>query len=114
MFGLRIFKYLLKIPTLILCVAFVVLNRQDTTLYYSPISDPLVLPLWLLGIVLFGVGFIVGAMLLWLNHWPTYREVRKLRKELKQTRGEVEELSDHLHREDDVMDDVLMIEKEQR
>lgn len=83
MFGLKIFKYLLKIPALIFIVAFVVLNRQETTLFFSPLASPITLPLWLLGIVLFAIGFIVGATLLWLNHWPVRSELRQTKKDLK-------------------------------
>lgn len=99
MFGLKIFKYILKIPTLILVVAFVVLNRQEATLYISPISDPLVLPLWIMGLVLFGLGFIVGAMLLWLNSFPVGKELRAVKKQLKEVIQEKEELSDSIHDE---------------
>ena len=94
MFGLKIFKYLLKIPTIILCVAFVVLNMQDTTLYYSPITSPITLPLWLLGLTLFIFGFVVGSLLVWLNEHPNRKELRQLRKELKSTQKEREELED--------------------
>ena len=93
MFGARVFKYLLKIPALIFIVAFVVLNRQETTLYISPLSDPLTLPLWFLGIILFAVGFLVGALLLWLNNWPARKELKSIRKELKQTQEKYEELA---------------------
>ncbi len=92
MFGAKVFKYLLKIPALIFIVAFVVLNRQETELYISPLSDPLTLPLWLLGIILFALGFLVGALLLWLNHWPERKQNRTLKKDLKQTQDKYEEL----------------------
>lgn len=82
MFGARVFKYLLKIPTVIFCVAFVVLNLQETTLYYSPLAMPVVLPLWLLGLTLFALGFIIGGLLVWLNHWPLKKELKQTRKDL--------------------------------
>jgi len=93
MFGAKVFKYLLKIPTLIFIVAFVVLNRQETSLYISPLADPLVLPLWVMGLVLFAVGFIVGALLLWLNSWPIRKELRQVKKDLKNTQEKYEELA---------------------
>ena len=94
MFGLKIFKYLLKIPTIILCVAFVVLNMQDTTLYYSPIATPITLPLWLLGLTLFALGFTVGSLLVWLNDLPKRKELRQIRKDLISAKKEREELED--------------------
>lgn len=99
MFGLKIFQYLLKIPTLIAIIAFVALNRQETTFYFSPLSDPLVLPLWILGLVLFGSGFIVGALLLWLNSWPVYRERGKLKKQIRKLEEDNSDL--HTQMQDD-------------
>lgn len=96
MFGVKVFKYLLKIPTLIFCVAFVVLNMQDTTLYYSPLATPITLPLWLLGLTLFAIGFTVGALLVWLNDLPKKKELRQLRRELKKTEGERDQLEDDI------------------
>lgn len=97
MFGLKIFKYLLKVPTLIFVVAFVVLNRQETTLYFSPISDPITLPLWIMGLILFGVGFTTGALLLWLNSFPTRKELRTTQKKLKTTEQDLENLKNDFH-----------------
>jgi uncharacterized membrane protein YciS (DUF1049 family) len=93
MFGVKVFKYLLKIPALIFLVAFVVLNRQETTLYISPMTDPLVLPLWIMGLILFIIGFTVGALLLWLNSWPIRKDLRQTKKDLKVTQDKYEELA---------------------
>lgn len=93
MFGIKIFKYLLKIPSVIFIIAFVVLNRQEATLYYSPLAEPLTLPLWIMGLFLFSAGFIVGALLLWLNSWPVRKELRQTKKDLKTTQEKYEELA---------------------
>lgn len=94
MLGARLFKYILKILTLVFCVAFVVLNMQEATLYYSPIANPIVLPLWLLGIVLFSVGFVVGGLLIWLSYSPVRYELRQTRKNLKAVEKDREKLED--------------------
>lgn len=94
MFGLKVFQYLLKIPTLVFCVAFVVLNMQDATLYYSPLAEPVTLPLWALGLTLFTLGFLVGAMLVWLNGMPKSKELRQAKKDLKKAIEDREELED--------------------
>ena len=88
MFGLKIFKYLLKFMTIAFCVAFVVLNMQDTIFYYSPMAAPLQLPLWALGMLLFAIGFTLGAMLVWLNDIPKKRELRRLKKDLAKVENE--------------------------
>ncbi len=83
MFGVKILRYILKIFSVILIVAFVVLNRQETELYISPLTDPLILPLWLMGLLIFAIGFTVGALLLWLNSWPIRRELSRTKKKLE-------------------------------
>jgi uncharacterized integral membrane protein len=103
MFGLKIFQYLLKIPTLIFVIAFVVLNQQETTLYFSPLADPLTLPLWIMGLFLFSLGFIVGALLLWLNSWPLRKELKAVKKDLKKTEDSYADLKGAIHiREEDI------------
>lgn len=94
MFGIRVLRYLLKFVSVILIVAFVVLNRQETTLYISPLSEPLTLPLWLMGLVIFTFGFIVGAVLLWLNSWPIRKDLRQTKKKLAQAEKDSAELSE--------------------
>jgi uncharacterized integral membrane protein len=89
----QFFKYFLKAITIITLVAFIVLNRQETDFYISPITDPLTLPLWLLGIVLFTFGFLMGALLLWLNSWPIKKELRQTKKDLQHTQEKYEDLA---------------------
>ena len=91
------FKYLLKFVAIILIVSFLALNRQETTLYYSPLNDPLTLPLWLMGLVLFAFGFTIGALLLWLNSWPIKKELSRTRKQLKEAEKDRETLGETLH-----------------
>lgn len=97
MFGVRVFKYLLKIPAIIFIVGFVVLNQQDTTLYISPLMAPLEFPLWVMGLILFGVGFSVGALLLWLNSWPIRKDLKTTKKKLAEAESDLEKLSDTMH-----------------
>ncbi len=89
----QFFKYFLKAITLITLVAFIVLNRQETEFYISPLTEPLILPLWLLGIVLFTFGFSMGALLLWLNSWPIKKELRQTKRQLSQTQEKYEDLA---------------------
>lgn len=97
MFGVKVFKYLLKIPAIIFIVGFVVLNQQDTELKVSVFTDPIILPLWILGLILFGIGFAVGALLLWLNSWPVRKELKSTKKRLAEAEQDIEDLSDTLH-----------------
>lgn len=98
MFGIKVFRYLLKLVSIIMIVAFVVLNRQETELYLSPIMS-ISLPLWLLGLLIFASGFIVGALLLWLNSWPIRRELSKKKKELSLVEKDRDALNETLRTE---------------
>lgn len=94
MFGIKVFRYLLKFFAIVLIVAFVVLNQQTIELYISPLTEPLTLPLWLMGLVIFAFGFIIGALLLWLNNWPVKRELSRTRKKLDQCEKDQIQLSE--------------------
>ena len=87
-----LFKIILKLLIDAYCVAFVVLNRQNAVFYYSPLANPIELPLWALGMVLFAVGFTGGAFMMWLNAAPQRREIRTLRKEKQKLETERDSL----------------------
>ena len=97
MFGVKVFKYLVKIPAIIFIVGFVVLNQQDTQLRLSPLNDPIELPMWIMGLALFSVGFTVGALLLWLNSWPIRKELKITKKKLAEAEKDLGDVSDTLH-----------------
>jgi uncharacterized membrane protein YciS (DUF1049 family) len=107
MFGAKVFKYLLKIPLVIFIIAFVVLNQQETTFYYSPLASPLILPMWIMGLVLFGIGFMFGALLLWLNSWPTRRSLKQTQKELKKVEKDRDDLKTKLDQNEDKSQNAL-------
>jgi len=91
-----IFRFILKFLAIVFIVAFVVLNRQETTLYISPLSEPLTLPMWIMGLVLFSIGFTVGALLLWLNTLSVKRDLKQARKKLDQAEHDLVETSENL------------------
>ena len=94
---MAILKYILKFFIIAFCVAFVVLNLQDTTFYYSPLATPLIMPLWALGLFLFSIGFICGGLLVWFNQGSKRAEIRTLKKENERLAKEKEELEDEIH-----------------
>ncbi len=97
MAAVNFFKFCLKAIAVILIISFVALNRQNTDFYYSPLTTKLELPLWLVGLVIYALGFIIGATLLWLNSRQYKREVRQLRKKLEQAEKDRETLGETLH-----------------
>ena len=78
-------------------VSFVVLNRQDATFYYSPLATPLNMPMWLMGLVLFAIGFVVGATLLWINSWSVHKELKQTKKDLAASEAERTNLLSEIH-----------------
>lgn len=73
-------------------VAFAVSNRQDTTLIYSPVHDPLNVPLYLLALLFMATGFVLGGTVVWLNGSKTRRLKRQQRKTIKELEKELEKI----------------------
>ncbi|MCB9983745.1 MAG: LapA family protein [Rhodospirillales bacterium] len=70
-------------------VAFAVSNRQTIPLNYSPVHEPLELPLYFLTLVFMAAGFLLGAVAMWLNTAPTRRRGRQQRKTIKALEKEI-------------------------
>ena len=50
------------------CVlTFAVLNRESVTLTYTPIHDPLEMPMYAMGLGLLALGYIFGALTIWIS-----------------------------------------------
>ena len=67
----------------VLLIGFAVSNRQATTLIYSPIHDPLEVPLYLIALIFLATGFILGGLIVWTNSAPTRKVKRQQRKTIK-------------------------------
>lgn len=97
MIAVRFSKFCVKIFAVILIVAFVALNRQQVDFYYSPLNENLTLPLWLIGLVIYALGFLIGALLLWLNNQHYKKELKITRRKLEQAEKDRETLGETLH-----------------
>ena len=60
----------------------VVMNRNDVTLYWSPLHEPLQLPCYLILLFFAAIGFVFGSFIVWVNYAPLRREKRRQKKEL--------------------------------
>lgn len=76
----------------LLTVAFAVQNLDPVPLNWSPFHLPLELPLYLVGLVLMGAGFLVGAFTVWINTDPLRLDKRRQRKKIKNLEKELETL----------------------
>ncbi len=68
---------------------FAVLNIHPTQLIWSPIHEPLELPLYMITLPIMALGFICGGFLVWLNSSPVRRIKRKQSKKIKTLEKEI-------------------------
>lgn len=80
----------------IVTVGFAMMNRQDVSVDWSPFHEPLSLPLFAICLGIGALGFLLGALVMWLNGGHVRREKRRQRKEIKALEKELGTL-----REDD-------------
>lgn len=83
-----IFGFLLAIAL----VGFAVSNRQITELVYSPVHDPLEVPLYLITLLFMALGFLLGGFTVWLNGGRIRRRGRQQRKTIKELEKELEKI----------------------
>jgi uncharacterized integral membrane protein len=77
-------------------VAFAIANRQLVGVVYSPINESAQIPLYLITLGLFALGFIIGAAVVWLNTAPGQfktrrqqsKKIKTLEKELASVKPE--------------------------
>lgn len=71
---------------LVICTAitaFAVLNRSVVSVSYSPVTDPLMIPLYVIILGCLAVGFVLGGSVVWINESKIRKERRAQKKELK-------------------------------
>ena len=67
----------------ILLTLFAVLNREPTLVHYSPLHDPIEMPLYLISLGLAASGFILGALFVWFNGGKKRSQSRAQRRLIK-------------------------------
>ena len=73
----------------IFLAGFAVLNIHSVSLVWSPVHEPLDLPLYMIALPLMALGFICGGFIVWLNNAPARRTKRKQSKQIKALEKEV-------------------------
>ena len=84
-----LFSFILAIAL----TAFAVSNRQSAPLIYSPIHEPLDVPLYLIALLFMAGGFVLGAVAAWMNGGKTRKIKRQQRKTIKALEKELGALS---------------------
>lgn len=91
---LKFLKFLISIPISVLLVYWVLANMGDVNWTFSPIHEPLSLPIGYLFFGFFLFGFLSGVIILWLNALPAIFEKWRLGKETKKQKKRLEMLED--------------------
>lgn len=75
-------------------VVFAVANRQQAELVYSPIHDPLQVPLYLITLIFMALGFSLGGFTVWMNAGKNRRLGRQQRKTIKELEKELKKIEE--------------------
>jgi len=87
---LRFFSAFFGFILTLALIVFAVLNRAHTELYWSPMHEPLHLPLYVYTLGFLALGFLLGSLMVWLNNAELRRSRRLQRKEIKELQKELD------------------------
>lgn len=87
---MNLLRALLAIATALICVGFALAHTQGVQLFFSPLHDPLTLPMAAVALGFFAFGFLVGGVMVWLNGHEKRRELRALKKQAKVQEKEID------------------------
>lgn len=68
---------------IVLFAGFAAMNRQSVDFYFTPLHDPLQWPLYLLVLGFTALGFMLGAITVWLSDFRLRRDKRLQKKQIK-------------------------------
>lgn len=68
---------------------FAIFNRQTTEFSYSPLHDPVQIPLYLICLSFLATGFICGGFIVWINAGKLRKTKRQQRKTIKSLEKEL-------------------------
>ncbi len=72
-------------------IVFCIFNTQNVSFIWSPFHPPLELPMAFAGLILVGIAFLLGAIMVWLNGLPARMRARALARQLKALEEELRE-----------------------
>ncbi len=75
------------------CIAgFAVMNRNDVEVFWSPINQAYTVPLYVIILGSLIAGFLIGGIVVWLNHGGLRRTSRKQKKHIKDLEKELSKI----------------------
>lgn len=93
----RLVRAVLSLIVTVAMVVFAVANRGDVTVIWSPGHDPLVAPLFAVALGFMIAGFIVGAILVWLNNTGRRQNYRRQKREIRRLRHDLDAANENGH-----------------
>lgn len=64
---MKYITWIITLPLTALAVIFAAGNTQYVPLYLSPFDEPVQTRLYMIGLAMLGIGFLCGALFVWLN-----------------------------------------------
>lgn len=77
-------RWVLTVLVLAAMISFTLLNKETVTIQWFPVFTQLDLPVTLLVLIVFAIGFIIGGIMVWIDGAPRRKELRDLRRYKKQ------------------------------
>lgn len=93
---LTFIRWIFGIPLAVFITAFAVFNRQNVEVFWSPINEPVNIPLYFIGLGLMAFGFIIGGIIVWLNQGSLRSAKRKQNKQIKTLEKELKNASENI------------------
>ena len=93
---MNLIRWIIAAPIVIGAVLFALANPTNVMLTWSPIHEPKELPLYFIALSFLGIGFLLGAVIAWLNMGKTRADKRRLKKENKQLEKDINESNEKL------------------
>lgn len=81
---MKILRWIVAVPIIVAAVLFALAHPQPVDFVWSPVNNPITIPLYVLTLGLCAVGFILGALAAWFGMSGLRRERRTQKKTIKQ------------------------------
>ncbi len=103
---ITLFRFIIFIAVSAVCIFFALSNQDTVAVTWSPISEAINIPAYILALGGLATGFIIGVLITWLNFIPVRFENRKNKKLIHKLEKELENYVEH---EDEGTNNDLMI-----
>jgi uncharacterized integral membrane protein len=86
----RVVFWLVTVPVALVAVVFAVSNLDKVPVGLWPLSDVLVMPLYLVVLGALGLGFVAGELVAWINGGRWRREARRRQRRIESLERELQ------------------------